>query len=240
MYAIKPLTEVKKPKSEIPEFLPQPPFRLLVLSPSGGGKSLCLGNMLSRDEFGYKKTFKKNVFMFSPTFGMNDPSWHGVDIDERHVFNDYDEIAIREICAEQEKLIKQKGRAKAPHVLFIFDDMLTALPIARQSSLVSLAFHGRHLRISFIITCQAHRACPLPIRLNATHLLVFRCCEIQVKSLAEEQPIDTNTFHELYKTATDDPFSFLYVNQCVPIPDRYYLRFDAKLKFDNEDPEENS
>lgn len=226
MYSITTLKEPPKDlKNDIPGFLPQPPFRLLVVCPSGGGKSLILGNMLSKDQFGYKKTFK-HKFMFSPTYDLGDPSWHGVNFTQE--FDNYDESAIEGILNDQRRIIAKKGKARTKHVLFVFDDMLTALPLARQSSLVSLAFHGRHLKISFIITCQAYRACPRPIRMNATHFIILRVNNLEVQAIADEQPI--SNFQKVYELAVSEPWSFLYINQTVPVPERYWIRFDEQIE----------
>lgn len=226
MYSITTLRDPpKEARNDIPGFLPQPPFRLLVVCPSGGGKSLILGNMLSKDQFGYTKVFK-HKFMFSPTYGLDDPSWHGVKFTQ--VFDTYDEAAIDGILNDQRRIIAKKGKPRTKHVLFVFDDMLTSLPQARQSSLVSLAFHGRHLKISFIITCQAYRACPRPIRMNATHFIILRVNKLEEQAIAEEQPI--NNFESVYSRAVADPWSFLYINQTVPVPERYWIRFDEQIK----------
>ena len=168
----------------------------------------------------------KHKFMFSPTFGLDDPSWHGVNFSE--VFDTYDEEAIEGILNDQRRIIAKKGKAKTKNVLFVFDDMLTALPQARQSSLVSLAFHGRHLKISFIITCQAYRACPRPIRVNASHFIILRVNRLEEQAIAEEQPI--NNFDSVYNRAVSEPWSFLYINMTVPIHERYWIRFDEQIK----------
>ena len=74
---IKKLTEKNTDYAEnkkIPEPLPKLPARVLWVAASGSGKTLCLGNMLTRKEFGYRSIFKENIFLFSPTFELGDPS----------------------------------------------------------------------------------------------------------------------------------------------------------------------
>ena len=64
---IEKLTEKNTEYAEnkkIPEPLPKLPARVLWVASSGSGKTLCLGNMLARKEFGYKNIFKDNVFLF--------------------------------------------------------------------------------------------------------------------------------------------------------------------------------
>jgi hypothetical protein len=45
----------------------QLPFRLIVIAPTSSGKSTMIHHILSKSQFGYKKVFKNNVFLFSPS-----------------------------------------------------------------------------------------------------------------------------------------------------------------------------
>lgn len=60
------------PDLNIPFPLPRPPFRLLIVAPSGTGKSNLIRNMLTRPEFGYAKVFGKNIWVVSPTKDLDD------------------------------------------------------------------------------------------------------------------------------------------------------------------------
>ena len=84
--------------------------------------------------------FRQNVFLFSPTYELGDPSMHGVDIDEDRVFKDFDEVVIHEKMADQKSAIKRYGKSKAPHVLLVFDDLIAHMPQNKQSLLIKLFF----------------------------------------------------------------------------------------------------
>ena len=50
----------------IPEHLPKLPFRCLMVAASQSGKSLTIGNLLSKKEFGYRQAFrKKHLYVFA-------------------------------------------------------------------------------------------------------------------------------------------------------------------------------
>ena len=98
-----------KENESIPEPLPKLPFRALLVACSHSGKTLTIGNMLARKEFGYKRILKENIFLFSPTYELGDPSMHGVELDEEHVFKDFDETAIQGIMQDQKDIIKRYG-----------------------------------------------------------------------------------------------------------------------------------
>jgi len=234
MYQIEPLIKIEPDKSHIPEFLPAAPFRMLFVAPSNSGKSLIIGNLLSKPEFGMKQTFKSNIWMFSPTYESGDPSYHGVDIKKENIYNNYDESAINAILNEQRSIIAKRGKKRSPHLLFVLDDLITAIPQSRQSSLVTLFFSGRHAKISLIVTSQTAKSIPKPIRLNASAMVILRVNNIEVKALAEEQQVDTHVFEEMYRTATAEPYSFLYINLTKPISERYYERFNHRLEVEDD------
>jgi transcription initiation factor TFIIIB Brf1 subunit/transcription initiation factor TFIIB len=69
-------------------------------------------------------------------------------------------------------------------------------------------------------------------------MVILRVNNIEVKALAEEQQVDTDIFEEMYRTATAEPYSFLFINLTKPIPERYYERFDHRLEIE-ENADEN-
>ena len=238
MYQIEPLIKLEPDKSHIPDFLPAAPFRMLFVAPSNSGKSLIIGNLLSKPEFGLKQTFKSNIWMFSPTYENGDPSYHGVNIKKENIYNSYDENAINAILNEQRSIIAKRGKKRSPHLLFVLDDLITAIPQSRHSQLVTLFFSGRHVKVSLIVTSQTAKSIPKPIRLNASAMIILRVNNIEVKALAEEQQVDIDIFEEMYRTATAEPYSFLFINLTKPISERYYERFDHRLEIE-ENADEN-
>lgn len=176
--------------------------------------------------------------MFSPTYENGDPSYHGVNIKKENIYNSYDENAINAILNEQRSIIAKRGKKRAPHLLFVLDDLITAIPQSRHSQLVTLFFSGRHVKVSLIVTSQTAKSIPKPIRLNASAMIILRVNNIEVKALAEEQQVDTDIFEEMYRTATAEPYSFLFINLTKPISERYYERFDHRLEIE-ENADEN-
>ena len=205
------------------------PNRLLITAPSNSGKTQLMGSLLREDYFGYKDIYKGNIFIFSSTFNLNDPAFDGVRIKKENVFDDYDELAIKEILDDQETIIKEKGKEKTPHCLIILDDLITQIPQGRQSSLVKLFVSGRHRLCSIWMTTQAYRHVPKAIRLNTSGQIIFRVNNIERQAMSEEQQIDSDSFLKLYEESTQEPYSFLYINNEKQIEERYYKRFEELL-----------
>lgn len=184
MYEILPVTthELKWPY----ETLPKPPFRLLIIKPSGAGGSTLVANMLS-PRFPYKKFFSKNIFIFSPTF-ESDPVYKDVKIEKENVCDHYDEAILREIYDEQKKE-KAKKRGLEP-VLIILDDLIVSLPSSQKNYVSHLFMSGRHMNISIIILSQSYKLISRGIRMNATHIITMSVSSAEALKLAEESCAD--------------------------------------------------
>jgi len=240
---IKKLTERNTDYPEnkkIPRPLPTLPCRALFCASSGSGKTLTIGNMLARKEFAYKSIFKKNIFLFSPTFDLSDPSMHGVDIEEGNHFTTFDEAAIAEIMEDQKRLIDRWGKQKAPHILIVLDDLITMLPQSKQSLLTRLFFSARHWKISLILTTQSYKATSKAIRLNCSHMMIYKTNNRERDLMGEEQVLDIPLWRSVYDLGTSDPYSFLLVDNTRQPKDRYYVRFEDKIVLDNVDQTEDN
>ena len=221
---------------KIPRPLPTLPMRALFCASSGSGKTLTIGNMLSRREFFFKSIFKRNIFLFSPTFELDDPSMHGVEIDEENHFKDFDEAAIAEIMEDQKRLIDRWGKQRAPHILIVLDDLITMLPQSKQSILTRLFFSARHWKISLILTTQSYKATSKAIRLNCSAMMIYKTNNRERDLMGEEQVLDIPLWRSVYNLATEEPYSFLMVDNTRQVKDRYYVRFDEAISLDDVDP----
>jgi len=218
--------EIKNNDNEIPNILFKPPFRVIVIAPSNSGKSVLISNLISSRDLPYRKFFKKNIFIWSSTFHLDDPSFSMSDnIEKENVFNEYNEQSIMEIVNEQTGIIKQYTKKKAPHLLFIFDDVVQDLTQSRQSVIIKLYFSARHFNISLILLSQQYKMVPRPVRLNASDVIIFQTGNnAEITKISEEQAIPADKFKQILKDATSEPFSFLVIHNKLPIKERYQLR----------------
>ena len=221
--------ETKEDKNEISKILFQPPFRIIVVAPSNSGKSVLISNLISSPDLPYRKFFKKNIFIFSSTFNLNDPSFSMSDnIEKTNVYDEYNESAVMEIVNEQVGIIHKYSKKKAPHLLFIFDDVVQDLPKTKMSIMNKLFFSARHYNISLILLSQQYKMVNRPLRLNASDIIIFQTGNNQeIQKIAEEQAIEVNRFKQILKEATEEPFSFLVIHNKLRISERYQLRLST-------------
>ena len=164
------------------ETLPKPPFRLLIIKPSGAGGSTVVANMLS-PRFPYKRFFGKNICIFSPTF-RSDPVYRDAPIEEKNCFEEYDEKVLRELYEDQ-RSHKEKG-GHLEHILVILDDLIVSLPSAQKNYVSHLYMSGRHMNISIIILSQSYKLISRGIRMNATHIITMAVSTNEANKIAEE------------------------------------------------------
>ena len=221
-----PISKAHGNKFNIPKFLPQPPFRMVFVAPTNSGKSTVINNMLSKLAFGYKGVFKKNVFLFSPS-SQYDEVLDSLSIKEENIKSFLDEQFIDDIIDDQKGIINEHGKSKAPHLLFIFDDVVLQIKKTGDNALKRIFYYGRKYNISCMITTQKYKALQTDYRLNASSYIYFLNTNNKEKeTITDDQPINKEDFHEIWSIAKENGnYSFIYVNMSQSIKERYYINF---------------
>ena len=140
--------------------------------------------------------------------------------------------------AEQGCRISKKHGTPGSHIfqiLIVIDDFADDSSFTRNSHLLhSLYTRGRHSFISTITSTQVYKAISPIIRKNITHLFVFKLRnQTELNALLEEFSalFDSKTLMKMYKMATEEPHSFLYINLMSKQKNKMmYVRFDHVLE----------
>jgi hypothetical protein len=236
MYEIRP----PPPSGDKPWAYPnlfEPPFRLLIVSPSGSGKTVLLANLIGSPDFPYLEEFSqgRNVFLFSSTFSLGDQSMAMAKIKPENIFNSLDISILDAIVADQRSIIEQYGKKKAPSVLCIFDDIAHQLSYRAKEALKGYFFSLRHYKISMILIIQSYKSIPRAVRINSTDIILFYIgndSERQV--IASEMPCQQDYFLSILDDATTEKYSFLVIHNKRPMEKRFQKRFtDEYYTFKN-------
>lgn len=225
---IKPLVKEEPIKWDYPT-IPVPPFRLVVVAPSNTGKSVMVSNLISSDNFPYKKYFKENIFIFSPTFKMG--SMTGMDnIKKENIFDTFDVEVLNSIIREQKDLVETYGKKKSSPILIILDDVVGELDAKRKEFLKRAYFGLRHYNGSIILLAQQYKMIPKSARMNCSDTVLFEVAnENELRDITEEQNIEKNRFLNIYDYATQvEPYSFLCIRHKHAKRTRYQLRFTTQ------------
>jgi hypothetical protein len=231
------------PQSRFPQCA-KLPLRSIILAPSGGGKGVLLQNLIMDV---YRNCFER-VYIFSPSIDV-DSAWEPVKkylVEDRKMgtgdklfFDVYDPEALQKIIDDQRQVVehqKREGHKKLFQVLIVVDDFADDPTFSRNSKLLhSLFTRGRHLQLSTVVATQKYNAVSPLIRVNATELYVFRLRSIQdLNTVIEENSalLDKATLMKVYRLATEEPFSFLFVNlQEKNLDQMFMARFARRYRF---------
>jgi|GEM_PF-1569947 len=222
---------------------PELPCRSCLLSPSGGGKTVLIQNLILDV---YRGCFER-IYVFSPTVHL-DQTWQPVkeycekhlDIgDEQCYFEEFNVGKIMEVMEDQKRIIedmKKKGKKKLWGVLCVIDDFAddhSAMRGSKGNVLKSLYVRGRHYGISTIIGTQKYRLLSPVIRTQATALFCFRLRSMQdLDAFLEEGSalLGKKRLMDLYRQATAEPYSFLMIDLQAKTPeDMFWLRLEKPL-----------
>ena len=224
-FEIRPPPPSDEPKWAYPNLM-EPPFRLLIVSPSGSGKTVLLANLIGNEKFPYIKLFGRNTFLFSSTFSLGDPSMSMAQIPPDNVYNSLDISVLNAIVADQRSIIEEYGKAKAPHCLFIFDDVAHQLDYRARETLKGYFFSLRHYKISMILIVQSYKSVPRAMRINSSDMVFFYIGNDNERDvIASEMPTEQKLFLHILDDATSEPFSFLVVHNKKGIEQRFQKRF---------------
>ena len=247
---VKPYTEVSY-KTAQPDYavIPALPARCIVAGPSGQGKGVLIQNLLLKY---WRNKFAK-IFYFSPTVNL-DPALIPVkEYAEKVLGQDdwshdrYDSDMLQEIIDTQTKVCDYIKKKK-PHgghmhsICIVLDDLADDAKIfhgAQGKPIVSLFLRGRHIKITTVCSTQIWKALHPHIRRNALSLFVFKLrSQAEVQAFAEElsalHPHGRQGILDLYREATDEPHSYLYVDLTAKRPADMFFRKWKKLALINE------
>jgi hypothetical protein len=223
------------------------PTSFLLAAPTASGKTMIILNLLLRY---YKGQFSR-IWIFSPSIKL-DPQYAPLrkllermsdQSKEPTIFEDLDQQVLGKLLEEQRLIVEQcrKRKMTAPQVCVILDDLADRGDILQRrqggtsggSWLVTLATRGRHINCTWVISSQCLNLVGTVIRKNVRSMCIWRLRNYkEIEVLCEELSgvYDKQTILELYRYATEDPYSFLFVRLDAKTRDSmFYLRFEKRL-----------
>ena len=229
------------------EPFPDLPTSFILAAPTASGKTMIILNLLLR----YYKDMFARIWVFSPSIKL-DPQYAPLrkylekmsDQDkEPLMFEDLDQQALGRILDDQRAICEEcrKRKQPVPQVCVVLDDLADRGDILQKrqgassggSWLVSLATRGRHFGCTWMISSQVLNLVGTVIRKNCRCMCVWRLRNHkEVETLCEELSgvYDKNTLMEMYREATAEPYSFMFVRlDAKTRRDMFWLRFEARL-----------
>ena len=192
-------------------YIPDHPYRILIIGGSGSGKTNVLLNLIENQPDTDKMyLYAKDPYEAKYQYLIN--KREGVGINH---FNDLK--AFIEYSSDMHdvyKIIHEYNPDKENKILIVFDDMIGDMIRNKKlnSIVTELFIRGRKLNISLVFITQSDFKVPENVRLNTSHFfitLIPNKRELQQIAINHSLDISTENFANIYGKCTAEPYSFL-------------------------------
>ena len=210
-------------------YIPDHPYRILIIGGSGRGKTNALLNLINNQpDIDKIYLYPKDPYEKKYQYLINKRENVGLN-------NFNDPKAFMEYSNDMQdvyKNIEDYNPIKKRKVLIIFDDMIADMINNNKLNpiVTELFIRGRKLNIAIVFITQSYFKVPKDVRLNSTHFFIMKIPnkrQLQQIALNHSSDIDFKDFMNIYKKCTKEPYSFL-VNDTT-LPSDNPLRFRKNL-----------
>ena len=192
-------------------YIPDHPYRILIIGGSGSGKTNALPNLINNQpDIDKIYLYAKDPYEDKYQFLINRRESVGL----KH-FNDPKAfIEYSNDMHDVYKNIDDYNPDKEKKILIAFDDMIADMVNNKKlnSVITELFIRGRKLNISLVFITQSYFKVPKDVKLNTIHFFIMEIPnkrEIQHIAINHSSDINTKDFINIYKKCTDKPCSFL-------------------------------
>ena len=207
-------------------YIPDHPYRVLIIGGSGSGKTNALLNLINNQpDIDKIYLYAKDPYEAKYQYLINKREQVGLDhFDDPKAFIEYSNN-----MQDVHKSIDDYNSRKKRKVLTVFDDMIADMINNKKldSTVTELFIRGRKLNISIVFITQSYFKVPKDVRLNSTHFFIMKIPnkrELQQIALNHSSDIDFKDFMNIYKKYTKKPYSFLVNDTNFPSDDPLTFR----------------
>ena len=210
-------------------YIPDHPYRILIIGGSGSGKINALLNLINKQPAIDKRyLYAKDSYETKYQYLINKREKVGLN----H-FND--PKAFMEYSNDMQnvyKNVEDYNPIKKRKILIVFDDMIADMINNNKLNpiVTELFIRGRKLNISIVFITQSYFKVSKDVRLSSTHFFIMKIPnkrELQQIALNHSSDIDFKDFMNVHKKCTAEPYSFLVNDTTLPSDDP--LRFRKNL-----------
>ena len=215
-------------------YIPDHPYRILIIGGSGSGKANALLNLIHNQPYLDKiYLYAKDPYEAKYQFLVKKRESVGKNrLNDPKAFIEYFNNMHKVY-----KNIDNYNPNKENNILIVFDDMIADMINDKKlnSVVTELFIRGRKLNICLIFITQSYFKVPKDVRNNSTHFFIMEIPnkrELQQMTINHSLDINTRDFIEIYRKCTDKPYSFLVID--TTLPSNNPLRFRKNLNIIND------
>ena len=192
-------------------YIPDHPYRILMIGGSGSVKTKVLLNLIENQP-GIDKIYLYAKDPYEAKYQHLINKIEGLGIN--HFNNPKAFIEYSNDMQNVYKNINYYNPDKENKILIAFDDMIADMIQNKKlnSIVTELLIRGRKLNISLVFITQSHFKVPKDVRLNTTHFFIAKILnkrELQQIAINHSSDISTKDFTNIYRECTAEPYSFL-------------------------------
>ena len=221
--------ENNKEQNEKWPYIPDHPYRILIIGGSGSGKTNALINLIN------EQNDIDKIYLYARD--LNEPKYKILikkrkDAGIKHLNDPNAFIECSNTMDDVYENIDDYNPNRKRKILIVFDDMIADIMSNKKfkAMIKELFIRCRKLNISFVFITQSYFSVPKDVTLNSTHYLIMKINnrkELQNIVINHSADIDYRDFMKIYRECTKEPFNFLTIDTTLPASNP--LRFRKKL-----------
>ena len=227
--------ENNKKHNEKWPYIPDHPYRILIIGGSGSGKTNTLLNLIN-EQYDIDKTYLYARDLNQPKYEILIKKCKDAGI--KHLNDPNAFIECPKTMDDVYENIHVCNSRRKRKTLIIFDDMIADIMTNKkfQAIIKELFIRCRKLNISLVFVTQSYLCIPKDVRLNSTHYLIMKINnkrELQNIAINLSADIDYQDFIKICRECT---YNFLTIDTKLPASDPLTFRknlFDS-YKNDND------
>ena len=197
-------------------YIPNKPYRILIIGGSGSGKTYALLNLIEDQPYIDKiYLYAKDPYEAKYQYLINKRESVGINhFNDPKAFIEYSND-----MHDVYKNINYYNPYKENKILIVFDDMIADMINNKKlnSIVTELFIRGRKLNISLVFITQSYFKVPKDVRLNTTHFFIAKIPnkrELQQIATNHSSDISPKDFINIYRKCTVELYSF-FVNDTM-------------------------
>ena len=195
-------------------YIPDHPYRILIIGGSGSGKTNLLLNLIeNQPDIDKIYLYAKDPYEAKYQYLIKICEKVGID----HHNDPRAYIEYSNNIHDVYKNINYYNPDKEKKILIVFDDMISDMIHNKNldSIVTELFIRGRKLNISLVFITQSYFKVPKVVRLNTTHFFIVKIRNkrgLQQIATNHSSDISTKDFINIYGECTFEPYSFLVID----------------------------
>ena len=221
-------------------YIPDRPYKILIIGASGTGKTNALLKLINNQQDIDKiYLYAKDPYEEEYQYLINKRERVGINhLNDPKAFIEYSNDMHKVY-----KNIDNYNPDKENKILIVFDDMIADMINNKKLNSIAteLFIRGRKLNISLIFITQSYFKVPKDVRNNSTHFFIMKISnkrKLMQIAINHSSDINTKDFIEIYRKWTDKPYSFLVID--TTLPSNNSLRFRKNLNITNDDYQQSN